>query len=45
MRTKRAPDAFADATKSPEVVALGRELPATLSALVADRAGRCAKLL
>jgi serine/threonine-protein kinase HipA len=41
----RAPDAFADATKSPEVVALRRELPSTLSALVADRAARCAKLL
>lgn len=42
---ERAPDAFADAAKSPEVVALGRELPATLSALVSDRAARCAELL
>jgi serine/threonine-protein kinase HipA len=42
---ERAPDAFAQAAESPEVVALGRELPSTLSALVADRAARCAKLL
>ncbi|MGH2880247.1 MAG: type II toxin-antitoxin system HipA family toxin [Solirubrobacteraceae bacterium] len=42
---ERAPDAFADAAKSFEVLALERELPATLSALIADRADRCAKLL
>jgi serine/threonine-protein kinase HipA len=42
---ERAPDAFAQAAESPEVVALGRELPSTLSALVAERAARCAKLL
>jgi serine/threonine-protein kinase HipA len=42
---QRAPDAFADAAKSPEVVALGRELPATMSALIGERAARCAKLL
>jgi serine/threonine-protein kinase HipA len=43
--SERAPDAFADAAKSPEVVALGRELPSTLSALVSDRAARCAEFL
>jgi serine/threonine-protein kinase HipA len=42
---ERAPDAFADAAKSPEVLALGRELPSVLSALVGERAARCAKLL
>lgn len=42
---ERAPDAFADAAKAPEVVALGRELPATLSALAGERAARCVKLL
>jgi serine/threonine-protein kinase HipA len=42
---ERAPDAFAQAAESPEVVALERELPSTLYALVAERAARCAKLL
>jgi serine/threonine-protein kinase HipA len=40
-----APDAFADATAAPEVVALDRPLPATLLDLVADRARRCRRLL
>jgi serine/threonine-protein kinase HipA len=42
---ERAPDAFADAAKASEVVALARALPSALSALVGDRAARCAKLL
>jgi serine/threonine-protein kinase HipA len=40
-----APDAFADASRSPDVARLERELPATLTGLVADRAARCLKLL
>jgi UDP-N-acetyl-alpha-D-muramoyl-L-alanyl-L-glutamate epimerase len=38
---KRVADAFADAAAAPDVVALGRELPAHLVDLVADRGGRC----
>jgi hypothetical protein len=40
-----APDAFADAVRAPEVVALRRELPGRLLELVADRARRCLELL
>ena len=36
-----APDAFADTAKTPEVIALGRDLPARLTDLVAERAARC----
>ncbi|HKG39407.1 MAG TPA: type II toxin-antitoxin system HipA family toxin [Conexibacter sp.] len=39
------PDAFADATATPEVAALNRPLPAHLLDLVADRARRCRRLL
>ena len=42
---QRAPDAFADAARDPQVTALARPLPATLADLVADRAGRCRELL
>jgi hypothetical protein len=41
----RAPDAFADAASSPDIVTLGRELPGRLVDLVADRAARCLQLL
>lgn len=40
-----APDAFADACRVPAVTPLGSELPAKLLDLIADRAGRCAKLV
>jgi serine/threonine-protein kinase HipA len=40
-----APDAFADAAATPDVKALGSDLPARLVDLVADRAGRCRQLL
>lgn len=40
-----APDAFADAASSPEVVALQRDLPGQLLQLVADRARRSLELL
>jgi serine/threonine-protein kinase HipA len=40
-----APDALADAIAAPEVTALDRRLPARLLDLVADRAGRCLRLL
>jgi serine/threonine-protein kinase HipA len=40
-----APDAFADAGKSPDVDALGRPLPARLVDLVTERAARCMRLL
>lgn len=40
-----APDAFADAAAAPAVAALGSELPARLTDLVAERARRCAALL
>ena len=40
-----APDAFADAVRAPDVVALQRELPGRLLDLVADRARRCLELL
>lgn len=42
---ERAPAAFLEAAASPEVLALGRGLPSKLSALVAERAARCAKLV
>ena len=42
---QRTPDAFADAVRDPQVTALARPLPAALADLVADRAGRCRKLL
>jgi serine/threonine-protein kinase HipA len=38
---ERAPDAFAEAAKAPDVLELGRALPAKLADLVADRAARC----
>ena len=41
----RAPDAFVDAASSDEVAALGRELPARLVDLVADRVARCRAIL
>jgi hypothetical protein len=37
-------DAFADAAKAPDVAALGSELPARLTDLVADRVARCVRL-
>jgi serine/threonine-protein kinase HipA len=40
-----ASDAFADASKSPEVTILKRDLPGRLVDLVADRVTRCIKLL
>jgi serine/threonine-protein kinase HipA len=40
----RAPDAFAEAAKAEEVVALGSDLPGRLTDLVADRAKRCLQL-
>ncbi|HEY2630942.1 MAG TPA: type II toxin-antitoxin system HipA family toxin [Solirubrobacteraceae bacterium] len=40
-----APDAFADASKSPEVRTLKRDLPARLLDLLADRIGRCIKVV
>ena len=40
-----APDVFAEAAKSPDVVALGRPMPARLVDLIADRAARCLKLI
>ncbi len=42
---KHVPDAFADAAAAPDVVALRRDLPARLVDRVADRAGRCARLI
>ncbi len=42
---KIAPDAFADAAGTSDVVALQRALPAQLVQLVADRARRCVELL
>jgi serine/threonine-protein kinase HipA len=41
----RAPSAFADAARAPDVVGLGRELPARLVDLVADRVRRCSALI
>jgi serine/threonine-protein kinase HipA len=40
-----APDAFADASKSPDITALERELPGRLLDIVADRVARCTKLV
>ena len=40
-----APEAFADAASASEVMSLERSLPRQLVQLVADRAGRCLKLL
>lgn len=40
-----AADAFADAAKSPDVLAQESELPARLTDLVAERSGRCTRLL
>jgi len=40
-----APEAFADAVRAPQVVALKRELPSRLLDLVADRARRCLEIL
>ncbi len=40
-----APDAFAAAAKSPDVVVLERELPDRVTELVADRAARCLALI
>jgi serine/threonine-protein kinase HipA len=42
---QRAPDAFADSARDPEVTALARPLPALLADLVVDRARRCRDLL
>jgi HipA-like protein len=41
---ERTPSAFADAARSADVRALGRELPSTLVDLVADRVRRCSGL-
>ncbi|MGH9071463.1 MAG: type II toxin-antitoxin system HipA family toxin [Acidimicrobiales bacterium] len=41
----RAPDAFVDAAKAPEVEALGRPLGNRLVDLVADRSERCSQLV
>jgi serine/threonine-protein kinase HipA len=40
-----APDAFADAGKAPDVVALGSDLPSQLGDLIAERTKRCISLL
>jgi serine/threonine-protein kinase HipA len=40
-----APDVFAEAAKAPDVVALGRPMPARLVDLIADRAARCLQLI
>jgi serine/threonine-protein kinase HipA len=40
-----APDAFADASKSPDLLVLERELPSRLLDMVSARAARCAKLV
>lgn len=40
-----APSAFAAAAAAPGIAELGRELPGRLAELIADRAGRCARLL
>jgi serine/threonine-protein kinase HipA len=40
-----APDAFADAARTPEVVALDRPLPARLVDLVTDRVKRCLAIM
>ncbi|HTZ65540.1 MAG TPA: type II toxin-antitoxin system HipA family toxin [Solirubrobacteraceae bacterium] len=40
-----APDAFADAVRAPDVVALDRQLPERLADLVADRVERCLAIL
>jgi serine/threonine-protein kinase HipA len=40
-----APDAFADASKSPDIAALERDLPGRLLELVTDRVARCSKLI
>lgn len=42
---RRAPDAFAGAVATPEVLALERPLPARLVDLVAERARRCERML
>ena len=42
---QRAPDAFADAARDPQVTALDRPLPATLVDGIANRAGHCRDLL
>lgn len=42
---QNAPDAFADAARSPEVAQLRRQLPARLTDLVAQRSARCLELL
>jgi len=41
---ERAPGAFAEAASAPDIVGLGRGLPARLADLVADRAVRCLRL-
>jgi serine/threonine-protein kinase HipA len=41
----RAPDAFADAAKEPDVLILGSDLPGRLTDLVAERSARCARHL
>ncbi|MDQ2623398.1 MAG: type II toxin-antitoxin system HipA family toxin [Actinomycetota bacterium] len=43
--TEAAPDAFADSANHPDVEGLGRELPAKLVDLVAERSKRCLELL
>jgi hypothetical protein len=42
---QRAPDAFADAAREPQVTDRARPLPVTLANRVADRAARCRELL
>jgi serine/threonine-protein kinase HipA len=42
---ERAPDAFADSARAPEVAALGRPVPARFVDLVADRVTRCLSLM
>ena len=41
----RAPDAFADAAKAADVVALARPMPDRLVDLISDRAARCTSLI
>lgn len=42
---RRAPDAFAESAGAPEVLELGSPLPARLVDLVAERCGRCIRIL
>jgi hypothetical protein len=43
--TTRAPGAFADAARDPEVAAVGGALPGRLADLISERAKRCLSVL